>query len=101
MFLFLAIQVARFLTQVASDELALTGYNFFAVTRTFMLTVSRPFLYSRPFRYFINTSLNVYLFIVIIKVAGTIVTYEIVLIQFNNVANGTTPANVTHMPYCP
>nr|AUD08731.1 gustatory receptor 11 [Nilaparvata lugens] len=49
-------EVQRFLTQVTSDNLALTGCRFFSVTRTLMLTV-----------------------------AGTIVTYEIVLVQFNAV----------------
>ncbi|VVC27552.1 Gustatory receptor, partial [Cinara cedri] len=32
------VEVARFLTQVTADELALTGCNFFSVTRTLMLT---------------------------------------------------------------
>ncbi|XP_022180784.1 gustatory receptor for sugar taste 64f-like isoform X2 [Myzus persicae] len=65
------VEVARFLTQVTSDELALTGCNFFSVTRTLMLTV-----------------------------AGTIVTYEIVLIQFNSVnSDGNGQNNTT--TYCP
>ncbi|VVC34142.1 Gustatory receptor [Cinara cedri] len=64
-------EVARFLTQVTSGELALTGYNFFSVTRTFMLTV-----------------------------AGTIVTYEIVLLQFNTAPNETIDENNT-LNYCP
>ncbi|XP_015369415.1 PREDICTED: gustatory receptor for sugar taste 64f-like isoform X2 [Diuraphis noxia] len=65
------VEVARFLTQVTSDELALTGCNFFSVTRTLMLTV-----------------------------AGTIVTYEIVLIQFNSVnGEGNGQNNTTN--YCP
>ncbi|XP_049771842.1 gustatory receptor for sugar taste 64e-like [Schistocerca cancellata] len=46
--------VERFLSQVTSDHVALTGLNFFPVTRTLLLTV-----------------------------AGTIVTYEIVLVQLN------------------
>ncbi|GLG92747.1 Gustatory receptor for sugar taste 64f, partial [Gryllus bimaculatus] len=49
------VEVQRFLTQVVTDDIVLTGLNFFAVTRTLLLTV-----------------------------AGTIVTYEIVLVQFNN-----------------
>ncbi|XP_026683553.1 gustatory receptor for sugar taste 64f-like [Diaphorina citri] len=62
------VEVSRFLTQVTSDDLALTGCKFFSVTRTLMLTI-----------------------------AGTIVTYEIVLVQFNavtgdsNVDNSTRP----------
>ncbi|XP_075233505.1 uncharacterized protein LOC142331462 isoform X3 [Lycorma delicatula] len=32
------IEVQRFLTQVTTDDLALTGYRFFSVTRTLMLT---------------------------------------------------------------
>ncbi|XP_001942787.2 gustatory receptor for sugar taste 64f-like [Acyrthosiphon pisum] len=65
------VEVARFLTQVTSDELALTGCNFFSVTRTLMLTV-----------------------------AGTIVTYEIVLIQFNSVNSDGNGQNHT-IVYCP
>lgn len=34
------------------------------------------------------------------KVAGTIVTYEIVLIQFNNVATDEIHQNDTHNNYC-
>ncbi|CAI6343521.1 unnamed protein product [Macrosiphum euphorbiae] len=65
------VEVERFLMQVMSDELSFTGCNFFSVTRTFMLTV-----------------------------AGTIVTYEIVLIQFNNVASGVPNQNNTITNYC-
>uniref|UniRef100_A0A2S2Q3F9 Putative gustatory receptor 64f n=1 Tax=Sipha flava TaxID=143950 RepID=A0A2S2Q3F9_9HEMI len=65
------VEVARFLTQVTADELALTGCNFFSVTRTLMLTV-----------------------------AGTIVTYEIVLIQFNSVTNEVIDENST-LNHCP
>nr|ALV87610.1 gustatory receptor 1 [Drosicha corpulenta] len=50
------IEVSRMILQIASDELLLTGCRFFSVTRTLILTV-----------------------------AGTIVTYEIVLVQFNAV----------------
>ncbi|XP_050540082.1 gustatory receptor for sugar taste 64f [Daktulosphaira vitifoliae] len=60
------VEVSRFITQVTSDELALTGYRFFSVTRTLMLTV-----------------------------AGTIVTYEIVLVQFNSVTNDVIQQNNT------
>jgi len=35
------------------------------------------------------------------KVAGTIFTYEIVLIQFNNVASGVNDQNNTLANYCP
>ncbi|XKL60274.1 hypothetical protein PGB90_001290 [Kerria lacca] len=58
-------EVARLLNQVASDDLALTGCRFFSVTRTLVLTV-----------------------------AGTIVTYEIVLVQFSAVS-GDTKKNTT------
>ncbi|XP_068083911.1 gustatory receptor for sugar taste 64f [Anabrus simplex] len=47
-------EVQRFLVQLTTDEVALTGLNFFSVTRTFIMSV-----------------------------AGTIVTYEVVLLQFN------------------
>ncbi|XP_022180782.1 gustatory receptor for sugar taste 64f-like [Myzus persicae] len=66
------VEVERFLMQVTADELSFTGCNFFSVTRTFMLTV-----------------------------AGTIVTYEIVLIQFNNVGSGVSDQNNTLANYCP
>ncbi|XP_029344591.1 gustatory receptor for sugar taste 64e-like [Acyrthosiphon pisum] len=65
------VEIKRFLMQVTSDELSFTGCNFFTVTRTFMLTV-----------------------------AGTIVTYEIVLIQLNNVASGVPDQNNTINNYC-
>lgn len=60
------IEVSRFLTQVTSDDLALTGCRFFSVNRTLMLTI-----------------------------AGTIVTYEIVLVQFNAVTGESSPDNST------
>ncbi|KAJ1523414.1 hypothetical protein ONE63_001278 [Megalurothrips usitatus] len=47
-------EVDRFIIQATTDEIALTGLKFFSVTRSFLLTV-----------------------------AGTIATYEIVLVQFN------------------
>nr|XP_012217698.1 PREDICTED: gustatory receptor for sugar taste 64f-like [Linepithema humile] len=49
-------EVARLLTQVTTDNISLTGMKFFSVTRSLVLTV-----------------------------AGTIVTYELVLVQFNSV----------------
>ncbi|XP_066904049.1 gustatory receptor for sugar taste 64f isoform X2 [Halyomorpha halys] len=48
-------EVQRLIDQVTGETLALTGCKFFTVTRTLMLTI-----------------------------AGTIVTYEVVLVQFNN-----------------
>lgn len=44
----------RFLVQVTSEEVALTGFNMFNVTRSLLLTV-----------------------------AGTILTYEVVLVQLH------------------
>ncbi|CAK9814288.1 Gustatory receptor for sugar taste 64f [Anthophora quadrimaculata] len=49
-------EVMRFLSQVTTDSICLTGMKFFSVTRSLVLTV-----------------------------AGTIVTYELVLVQFNAV----------------
>ncbi|XP_058803339.1 gustatory receptor for sugar taste 64e-like isoform X2 [Phymastichus coffea] len=49
-------EVRRFLTQVTTDNVSLTGMKFFSITRSLILTV-----------------------------AGTIVTYELVLVQFNAV----------------
>ncbi|KAF3421473.1 hypothetical protein E2986_03552 [Frieseomelitta varia] len=50
----ISIMVMRFLAQVTTDNICLTGMKFFSVTRSLVLTV-----------------------------AGTIVTYELVLVQFN------------------
>nr|XP_018911724.1 PREDICTED: gustatory receptor 5a for trehalose-like [Bemisia tabaci] len=66
------VEVSRFLIQVTNDDLALTGCKFFAVTRTFMLTV-----------------------------AGTIVTYEIVLVQFNAVSSEDAAAAKNSSIICP
>ncbi|KAK3915909.1 Gustatory receptor for sugar taste 64f [Frankliniella fusca] len=52
-------EVQRFLMQVNTDSVALTGCDFFSVTRSFMLTV-----------------------------AGTIVTYIVILVQFDTNATG-------------
>ncbi|KAH0564334.1 hypothetical protein KQX54_011462 [Cotesia glomerata] len=60
-------EVVRFLTQVTTDNIGLTGMKFFSITRSFVLTV-----------------------------AGTIVTYELVLVQFNNVQQ-TSPLNMTNV----
>ncbi|XP_046660504.1 gustatory receptor for sugar taste 64f-like [Homalodisca vitripennis] len=49
-------EVARFQTQTLHCDTALTGCNYFSITRSFMLTV-----------------------------AGTIVTYEVILLQFGSV----------------
>ncbi|XP_034236157.1 gustatory receptor 5a for trehalose-like [Thrips palmi] len=49
-----SIEAERFLTQVLTDNVALTGCNFFTISRSFLLTVG-----------------------------GTIVTYVVVLVQFN------------------
>ncbi|XP_078034005.1 gustatory receptor for sugar taste 64f isoform X2 [Augochlora pura] len=59
-------EVMRFLTQVTTDSICLTGMKFFSVTRSLVLTV-----------------------------AGTIVTYELVLVQFNY-AQQMDSANVTN-----
>lgn len=86
---------------MTADELALTGCNFFPVTRTLMLTVSLiiHFIYLK-FLVLLTSILISILIIIIIKVAGTIVTYEIVLIQFNSVTNEAVNQNNTKI-YCP
>ncbi|XP_053986400.1 gustatory receptor for sugar taste 64f-like [Hylaeus volcanicus] len=58
-------EVMRFLSQVTTDSICLTGMKFFSVTRGLVLTV-----------------------------AGTIVTYELVLVQFNSV-HQIDPTNIT------
>ncbi|XP_069700808.1 uncharacterized protein [Periplaneta americana] len=60
-------EVSRLLQQVTTDNIVITGMNFFSVTRTMLLTL-----------------------------VGTIVTYEIVLIQFNNLSNSSTTDNSTN-----
>ncbi|KAJ1523406.1 hypothetical protein ONE63_001270 [Megalurothrips usitatus] len=52
-------EVRRFLMQVNTDSIAITGCNFFSVTRSFILTV-----------------------------AGTIVTYMVILVQFDSASDG-------------
>ncbi|CAG4920966.1 unnamed protein product [Colias eurytheme] len=61
------VEVQRFLDQVNGDKVALSGLQFFSVTRSLLLTV-----------------------------AGTIVTYELVMFQFNSPqpsTNSTAPVN--------
>ncbi|XP_051167190.1 gustatory receptor for sugar taste 64f-like isoform X7 [Leptopilina boulardi] len=58
-------EVDRFLTQVTTDNISFTGMKFFSITRGLVLTV-----------------------------AGTIVTYELVLVQFNSVQQNE-PSNIT------
>ncbi|KAK3912602.1 Gustatory receptor for sugar taste 64f [Frankliniella fusca] len=92
-------EVRRFLAQVTTDDVALTGCNFFSVTRSLMLTVGAPSPAAHP-------ALGQRVVSVMMKrssmqVAGTIVTYEIVLVQFQGVSgDGTSdlsvkPANLT------
>ncbi|KAL2714282.1 LOW QUALITY PROTEIN: gustatory receptor for sugar taste 64f-like isoform X1 [Vespula squamosa] len=60
-------EVMRFLTQVTTDNISLTGMKFFSVTRGLVLTI-----------------------------AGTIVTYELVLVQINNIQQ-TIQSNITNI----
>lgn len=72
-------QVDRFIIQATTDEIALTGLKFFSVTRSFLLTVSLSPT-TTPSRFWcgvVMTRLR------LLQVAGTIATYEIVLVQFN------------------
>ncbi|CAH2068998.1 unnamed protein product, partial [Iphiclides podalirius] len=68
------LEVQRFLDQIHGDKVALSGLQFFSVTRSLLLTV-----------------------------AGTIVTYELVMFQFNSpqdsdavISNITTTATTPH-----
>ncbi|XP_054282809.1 gustatory receptor for sugar taste 64e-like [Macrosteles quadrilineatus] len=62
-------EIYRFQMQATHDEIAITGCNFFSLNRSFMLTV-----------------------------AGTIATYEIVLLQFNSLnENIGPPRNMTNI----
>ncbi|CAK1600233.1 unnamed protein product [Parnassius mnemosyne] len=58
------IEVQRFLDQVHGNKVALSGLQFFSVTRSLLLTV-----------------------------AGTIVTYELVMFQFNSSQEPTVSNN--------
>uniref|UniRef100_A0A0U5AXB0 Gustatory receptor n=1 Tax=Reticulitermes speratus TaxID=60591 RepID=A0A0U5AXB0_9NEOP len=66
------VEVSRFLNQIVTDTVALSGMNFFYITRTLLLTL-----------------------------AGTIVTYEIVLVQLNSISlvGSNTSTNVTEKCY--
>ncbi|KAJ8676536.1 hypothetical protein QAD02_012323 [Eretmocerus hayati] len=59
-------EVQRFLFQVTTDRIGLTGMKFFYITRSFIL-----------------------------KVVGTVITYELVLIQFNAVQADHHNQNIT------
>ncbi|KAJ1528361.1 hypothetical protein ONE63_006780 [Megalurothrips usitatus] len=63
-------EVERFMSQVTRDHVALTGCRFFSVTRGLILTV-----------------------------AGTIISYEIVLMQLHPMGAGT-PHKTDHMDHC-
>ncbi|KAH8386167.1 hypothetical protein KR200_002103 [Drosophila serrata] len=65
-------EVKRFTEEVISDEVALTGMKFFHLTRKLVLSVSNS-----------DSSESHFRLIIFIQVAGTIVTYELVLIQFH------------------
>nr|ARO76475.1 gustatory receptor 4 [Conogethes punctiferalis] len=63
------IEVQRFLDQVNGDHVALSGLQFFSVTRGLLLTV-----------------------------AGTIVTYELVMVQFTSSSPSSTNSSVNTLP---
>ncbi|KAJ1531415.1 hypothetical protein ONE63_000096 [Megalurothrips usitatus] len=62
-----SVEAERFLTQVLTDNVAFTGCNFFTISRSFLLTV-----------------------------AGTIVTYVVVLVQFNRGKDANPDAGVSN-----
>ncbi|XP_077285082.1 gustatory receptor for sugar taste 64f-like [Arctopsyche grandis] len=64
------VEQRRFLEQVINDVIAFTGLNFFYITRGLVLTI-----------------------------AGTIVTYELVLVQFNS-GESTINVNITSDDIC-
>lgn len=87
---------------MTANELAMTGYNFFSVTRTFMLTVSKINFKFYLYNNYQLKSITIFICILLFffKIAGTIVTYEIVLIQFNSVSNEMVNQNNTLLD-CP
>lgn len=96
-------QVARLLNQIAFDELALTGCRFFSVTRTLVLTVHVHIILNYLARLLmVQKRKHSYIKFLTpnfpLQVAGTIVTYEIVLVQFN-AFNVDTRKNTTFTCY--
>lgn len=68
------IETERFLNDVNNDDIALSGMKFFFITRKLLLTVS-----------LIDNLVNLHKWptFLLFEVAGTIVTYELVLMQLN------------------
>lgn len=101
----LSKQVDRFLTQVTTDHISLTGMKFFSITRSLILTVST--FVSTPGLFILPSELNSLIELctccplsfkfcfIIRQVAGTIVTYELVLVQFNAVQQQPSNNNIT------
>ncbi|XP_051167185.1 gustatory receptor for sugar taste 64f-like isoform X2 [Leptopilina boulardi] len=79
-------EVDRFLTQVTTDNISFTGMKFFSITRGLVLTVCKG-KKKKKLIFKIN-------FFYTFQVAGTIVTYELVLVQFNSVQQNE-PSNIT------
>lgn len=75
-----SIEADRFLMQVLTDNVALTGCNFFSISRSFLLKVIKR----EPFPRTALPVKKLNLSRTCLQVAGTIVTYAVVLVQFNN-----------------
>lgn len=77
------VEVQRFSEEVVNGKVALSGRQFFFITRQLILSVwiqtnQRHFIHENmKFKCFFE-------FIWVFQVAGTIVTYELVLYQFND-----------------
>lgn len=84
----------RFLSQVTTDNICLTGMKFFSVTRGLVLTVCIYIYRCNIYMLISNLKCLIYKLITIFQVAGTIVTYELVLVQFNTTQQ-TDASNTT------
>lgn len=79
-------EVQRLANELSSDNVSLSGLRFFNVTRKLCLTVSVEFARQRATCVSSSSCLSfIYLFFNLNRrqVAGSIVTYELVLIQFH------------------
>ncbi|KAK6621405.1 hypothetical protein RUM43_011711 [Polyplax serrata] len=75
-------EVRRFLSQLTTNEVALTGCGFFSITRSLLLTVRITNVHFIGTGYPYQTRAQG-----LTDIMGTVITYEIVLVQFNNSAD--------------
>lgn len=73
------IEVERFLEQLTSEKVALTGMQFFTITKSLILKVKLDvsFVY-----FFFRLKLFTKLMTCTFQIVGTVVTYELVMLKF-------------------